>query len=347
MYIHKSDKFNKRSRTGPISIGKKGNQHYATAIILARKGQYTEAGNLLNKALNDGECSEVQALDLQARIYAQKGLYLEAEACWRKAKVLDGSSSAFDESIECLRRSRPPIKRFYKVIPYLLILVVFSVLLWQVELVKHDLGSRLDKTDIFIAGTREEIGVFRNDSQSLTQKVGKAVVDLDHALREYEIRIMAQLETIPTVTETSEDRKTIIDSLKGAVVEVGNTVANVETNSQLRDQKIAASVAGLDSRLDDMLDRVLERLNTMQTASRLTQERGAIIERTGNALAQLGEVVVNMESKLVEQTEALGSDLNLLSVEVQDLKKWYVDSSAGAENAGTKNPNYHTTESVK
>ena len=61
---------------------------FSAAVILARRGRYTEAAKLLQNALDAGECSHAEALDLQARIYAQQGLYWHAESCWHKAKHL-------------------------------------------------------------------------------------------------------------------------------------------------------------------------------------------------------------------------------------------------------------------
>lgn len=337
MHIHKSDKFSKRSEKDSASSNKKANQYFSAAVILARKGRYAEAGNLLQKALDAGECTEVQALDLQARIYAQQGLHLEAEACWRKANALDRSSS-FDESIERLRRARPSIDRFYKAMGGLLVFAIFSLLLWQVGFVNYDLKQHLAQTENSLEDIRRDIAAFQKDSGILTQQVASAVTEVDHALQGHETQIMATLKNIPTVSEIAENRKTIIDSVQVAIVEVGNTVSEIEANSQSRDQEFAASVAGLDSRLRGLHERLLKQLNTLPTISSTAQDRDAIIEKTDKALDQVGELVADMDTRLARQVKVLGSELSQLSAEVKELKNWQINNSAMIENAGVKKP---------
>lgn len=78
------------------------------ACQLARKGHYSEATQRLADALKAGTCTEPQALDLQARMYAQQGLLLHAESCWRKAQSLDRANPAYDEALTSLRRTQRP-----------------------------------------------------------------------------------------------------------------------------------------------------------------------------------------------------------------------------------------------
>lgn len=73
------------------------------ACLLARKGRYDEASSVLADALAAKECSEADALDLQARIFAQQGLLLGAERCWLKAQALVPERSAYAASLAALR----------------------------------------------------------------------------------------------------------------------------------------------------------------------------------------------------------------------------------------------------
>ena len=325
MHIHGSDKFHKRSRKGPVSTGKKGNEQFAAAIVLARKGRYIEASKLLRKARDNGECSEAVALDLQARIYAQHGQYIEAEACWRRAKILDSSNYAFDKSIERLHRARPSIDRIYKGISIFIILAFFVVILWQVRFVNQDLGRRFDESEISLADLSEKIAAFRSDSQSSKQQVGSAIAELDHAFLEHEARIMTKLEAILTASEILVEHKKIIDSVQETVVQVDKTVKDIESESQSRNQGIISSVAALDSRLRDLHERILVEFKTLLTTSRAAQDRDVILRSTESALAQITKAGTDRESRLVKLIDVLESGLHQefsqLSVEVQELKR--------------------------
>jgi hypothetical protein len=83
-------------------------QGLASAMRLARKGCYAEATEELADTLEAGACSELEALDLQARIYAQQGMLLNAEACWRKAQQLDPENPSYADALAELRRIQRP-----------------------------------------------------------------------------------------------------------------------------------------------------------------------------------------------------------------------------------------------
>ncbi len=78
------------------------------ARLLARRGRFAEATEQLAEARARGECTEATALDLQARICAQQGLLLEAEACWRRAQSLDPANPAYADALGALRQTQRP-----------------------------------------------------------------------------------------------------------------------------------------------------------------------------------------------------------------------------------------------
>lgn len=97
------------SSSGLDGGGQPGNGRlFAQAILLARKGRYADASKLLPEALRLGQCTESEALDLQARIYAQQGQHLHAESCWRKAMGRDSSNPVYADALARLQRIRRP-----------------------------------------------------------------------------------------------------------------------------------------------------------------------------------------------------------------------------------------------
>jgi tetratricopeptide (TPR) repeat protein len=81
---------------------------YAQATSLARQRQSDRAIHFLQLALNAGECSEVEALVLQGKIFVRDGRHLDAELCWSKALRIDPENVSARAALERLRRERLP-----------------------------------------------------------------------------------------------------------------------------------------------------------------------------------------------------------------------------------------------
>lgn len=86
----------------------------ATARLLARRGRFGEASEWISTALARGECTEEEALDLQARIHAQQGQLLQAEACWRRAQSLNQENTEYADALAALRQSRRPFATWWR-----------------------------------------------------------------------------------------------------------------------------------------------------------------------------------------------------------------------------------------
>jgi hypothetical protein len=65
-------------------------------------------------ALARGECTEEEALDLQARIYAQQGQLLQAESCWRRAQSLNAANTEYADALAALRQTRRPFAAWWQ-----------------------------------------------------------------------------------------------------------------------------------------------------------------------------------------------------------------------------------------
>lgn len=117
---------------GSDGDGQDSRPHLGQARRLARRGCFAEADEQLGKAYAAGECSEAEALDLKGRICAQRGLLLQAEACWRKAQSLDPDNPAYADALTVLRQGQRPAAALFRMWGWLgvvVLLVVVTILL--------------------------------------------------------------------------------------------------------------------------------------------------------------------------------------------------------------------------
>jgi type VI secretion system protein ImpK len=99
----------------------------ARATDLARAGRYSEAENLLSEVSGKGEVTPA-VLDLSARIRAQQGRLLEAEALWRQASQLDPANEAYRAGLHrIVRMQRRPIW-IATLLPWLVGLIVVGAI---------------------------------------------------------------------------------------------------------------------------------------------------------------------------------------------------------------------------
>jgi len=75
------------------------------AVRLARSGRYDDAMAVLARLPGDGALRP-SMLDLKAKIHAQQGRYLEAEACWREALSLVPNHQGFRRALAAIAEER-------------------------------------------------------------------------------------------------------------------------------------------------------------------------------------------------------------------------------------------------
>lgn len=92
------------ARPGPRGRG----AYLSVAANLARLGRYDEAQPWLVEAAKEPSLRP-SALDLQARIFAQQGRYLEAERCWLEAVRLEPRNPSFRKALDALTKQRRPL----------------------------------------------------------------------------------------------------------------------------------------------------------------------------------------------------------------------------------------------
>lgn len=97
------------------------------AVELARAGHYQQAEDLLS-GLQRGK-DQPSVLDLLARMRAQQGRWLEAEAYWKQALEKDPTNPAYQEGLRYIQRTRrPPILHRF-LLPVLLGLIILLLAL--------------------------------------------------------------------------------------------------------------------------------------------------------------------------------------------------------------------------
>lgn len=108
---------------------------FAQAVNLARGGHYAEAENVLGSMAQEGDQAPMR-LDLLARIRAQQGRLLEAEALWTQAAQLAPDNGAFQAGLARIAAlQNRPLRawRIFFVVIALAILLAAAGLTWKVS----------------------------------------------------------------------------------------------------------------------------------------------------------------------------------------------------------------------
>jgi flagellar motor protein MotB len=142
------------------SGGPSSGEFFRLAALMARKGRYDEALRTLGQAVIVGECSDAEALDLQARIYVQQGMLLRAESCWTEALQKDPGNADFVAALARLRRvhTRWPLNGvglFFLGAIVVLVVVLGFILngYYQVRAQQSQLSSKLTLIESALHGT--------------------------------------------------------------------------------------------------------------------------------------------------------------------------------------------------
>jgi len=240
---------------------------FVAATSLARKGRYVDAIRLLRRALACGDCSQEDALDLQARIYVQQGLYLQAEFCWREAKRLDSSNPAYDAALERLRRAHLSTGRLFHLFATVAIILVTGLMLWQVCFVSPDIASRLRTYETSVAEIRGDVAKFQTAMKEDNEELAAGAAELrdslsafDRQLNEHlaEVRMSLEHEIGSLTThrvEADATRAKRVDAIEATLAEVSKLVRSLEDRFVAR---VESGDIGLNNRVDQVQTRLLE-----------------------------------------------------------------------------------------
>lgn len=95
---------NRHAKTGPYDLAA-DQRVLLRATRLGRRGQYGIAATML-EALPIHSPLRPSVLDLKAKILAQQGRFLEAEACWREALALAPNHEGFRQALAAIAEER-------------------------------------------------------------------------------------------------------------------------------------------------------------------------------------------------------------------------------------------------
>lgn len=186
---------------------------YINACILARKGRYGQATQMLEDAMACEDCSPAKALDLQAKIYAQQGLNLEAQACWLQAKQYDVDNPAYDRALGRLHRISPWAGHPLFILAALTLIMSTTLLIWQLQsswmhsvepLPTVQSNDRLHQSQPSISES-QAIGDLNQKVTQLQEQVANLLVLVNQINEQTQIRTLrveGQLSVAPSTDQT-------------------------------------------------------------------------------------------------------------------------------------------------
>lgn len=231
---------------------------YGAAVMYGRKRRYREALDNLERALERGECSEEDALDLQARMFVQQGRLVDAEACWTKAQAINGSNTAYADALARLRYKARPVSRLYPFAAGALVLTLPAALVFQSAIAARDTAQQIELRCSEVAQTNA--GLAKINSDQYTQIEAK-IMEVDNNLK-----LLAKSDE---VRNTRELFRTEIERVAAAVNSLESSLAaqnavNKKDTAMIRGQfdsaleQIKGDAAAFLVQLDDRLNRLLK-----------------------------------------------------------------------------------------
>ncbi len=303
-------------RDAPVNIMGLNGRPFQVAITLARKGRYNEASKSLQSALVAGECTEAEALDLQARIYSQQGLYLKAESCWVKANALDKTNPAYERALAWLRRPRFPTNIILR--PALALGAVLFVvfLLVGISQIKSMLARRLETDRAAIASLSADMTVLNGRAQS-------TLSELAAQSKEFESRLNSVAAAVSNANNSVQSSETaIIQQIATRDSEVAKRLVALD-NSVDRELKTRASAAdiatltkamtAMDKRFEVVPDVVRNELKPVATSAEIATLAKALVGLERRLEAMEGSVTQNLKPLASSGAiEALGKNISAM-----------------------------------
>jgi len=156
----------------------------AQAAELARTGRYDEAECALAGAGEDpGLKSKV--LDLRARILAQRGRYVEAEACWLEALQLEPGNSDYRAALDALARNRRSPVWLRLVVNGALIAVAAAVVVYIVETGARDMRERQRVLAEQVAAVQQEQQTGRRETLEAFENLRRQIEAVEARLLQH------------------------------------------------------------------------------------------------------------------------------------------------------------------
>ena len=273
----------------------------AEVRALARRGRYNEALNLLVEAYSRGECTEAEALDLKARICAQQGLFLQAEACWRKAQQLDAENIAYADALAALRRGQRPMAVWVRAWGWATVLVLVLALVWgMVASHRQTCRERLAVARRF-AALEGSIQDRANNASAQVMALLATTADVDAATRQTSAGLQQAVDALrKEMDQTRQDwnarQDKLFDSIRTAVAE---SEGRISGENDGRHAALLNHLSESESRMTERLSQASSRLlaSMAETESRLKTGQ----EVSDASLAKVQEAVKVIEAELARR----------------------------------------------
>lgn len=289
------------ARQSDRETGTGARRFWCEALSLAREGAYAEATSFLAKAIEKGQCSEAEALDLQARILAQQGRFLEAESCWIRARGLDPDTDRYDAALHRLRRGRTPVPGIRTALTVagagcILALLVAGISHSEAtdrdrEALQHSLRSveiSLKETQLAIA--REE----KTTARLLAENQAKTEAQTgDIALKEK--LLSARMDELLKLTEDAREKMIArfderSDLLLGSVrKEVENLKTEWMSQSEMQFDAVFTRLGEIEDKIEGASQDAAQRTPVAQTQVSADRTEGSPIEFSAKSPAKSRE----------------------------------------------------------
>jgi len=287
------------------------------ARLLARKGRYADASKLLKVAHDRGQCIEPEALDLQARMYAQQGMHLHAESCWLKAQSLDGSNPAYAEALSRLRGTRLPFVRPYGILLSICGLGLFALLFWHIMSFGRSLERRQNTNLDSIHAVRRDVLETGHAFKTRHEELASAVSALETRIHGVHSTLTESLETVPTKATAEEDRKAILSHMDAGLAALARLAERMgeEVDGVAKAQQEARKTESDGfARVDVVLTQLCQSVS--QISAEVAKQQGAFVkgqaetaERIEGDVAQFRQLIAQTKREVDNQIKEVRSQL--------------------------------------
>ncbi len=281
--------------------------YFAESVENARKRQFTAALKCLEAAVQTRQCSTVEALDLQARIFAQQGRYLDSEAAWTRILKLDPGNVAAQQGLHRLRRERAPLWRLKRIFLACAAFCIVLILIAYAFLLKNELIT-----------TREADAKLAYD---LDARITAAESRLSDTLLAHE-RLLTQFSNTTKNITTLQTQK--LDEIHTQLAKTDQNITTIQTGmvkiKNILDDTMIVSIqqAKQTQNLEDLLGELHDAVNILQTeqtsiamnAKERDVKNQTNISRNAMTVSQLTESLKSLESHLEKQIDSSNSNIS-------------------------------------
>lgn len=253
------------------------NQLHIDACRAARRGDYSEAIALLNRALSTGACSKAAAYDLMARVHAQQGHMLDAEAYWKQAAAIDGDNPEYPNAIARLRKPGGALSSPVRAL--LLVMAVGFVFVAQ----SYFFHSQIEGARTTLSA---DVADVRGGLTQLNAKTDLLQAHVDDGLA----RSAREYETLGAgLADNLRQGRERFDELTSAQSTLSQRLADLASEGAARDARAVQSATELRSAVDRLAD-----------AQRAARQEAIDLAMAGLTADHFDRRISAMESSLVE-----------------------------------------------